>query len=161
MKTFVLTAVTALFALGCAHKKANTHTSYQKTEQMAENQNKYYEVIDEEEPQSKTYIYFAGGCFWGTEHFFKQIRGVLATEVGYANGNRDKAPTYEQVCEGNTNFAETVKVTYNPQLIDLRKLIDLYFKIIDPTSLNKQGNDRGTQYRTDIYYTQRDRKSVV
>ena len=106
-------------------------------------------------------IYLAGGCFWGTEHFFKQIRGVLATEVGYANGNRDKAPTYEQVCEGNTNFAETVKVTYNPQLIDLHKLIDLYFKIIDPTSLNKQGNDRGTQYRTGIYYTDATEKPLI
>ena len=161
MKTLMLTSVTALFALGCAQKKANTHTSYQKTEQMTENQQMDNEVMDEEEPQSKTYIYFAGGCFWGTEHFFKQIRGVLATEVGYANGNRDKAPTYEQVCEGNTNFAETVKVTYNPQLIDLHKLIDLYFKIIDPTSLNKQGNDRGTQYRTGIYYTDATEKPLI
>ena len=81
--------------------------------------------------------------------------------MGYANGNRDKAPTYEQVCEGNTNFAETVKVTYNPQLIDLHKLIDLYFKIIDPTSLNKQGNDRGTQYRTGIYYTNATEKPLI
>ncbi|WP_414477884.1 peptide-methionine (R)-S-oxide reductase MsrB [Porphyromonas sp.] len=96
-------------------------------------------------------IYFAGGCFWGTEHFFKQIHGVKKTEVGYANGDIPN-PTYRQVSSHNTGFAETVKVDYDPQQISLEKLIDLYFKIIDPTSLNKQGNDVGTQYRTGIYY---------
>ena len=97
-------------------------------------------------------IYLAGGCFWGTEHFLKQIEGVEATRVGYANGNIAN-PTYQQVCTGTTNFAETVKVQYDPDKADLPFLIDLYFKTIDPTSLNRQGNDRGTQYRTGIYYT--------
>lgn len=97
-------------------------------------------------------IYFAGGCFWGTEHFLKQVRGVTATEVGYANGNL-KNPSYEQVSTGKTGFAETVKVTYDPQVVDLKLLVDLFLKTIDPTSLNKQGNDIGTQYRTGIYYT--------
>ena len=97
-------------------------------------------------------IYLAGGCFWGTEHFLKQIEGVEATRVGYANGNIVN-PTYQQVCTGTTNFAETVKVQYDPDKADLPFLIDLYFKTIDPTSLNRQGNDRGTQYRTGIYYT--------
>ena len=97
-------------------------------------------------------IYFAGGCFWGTEHFLKQIRGVVATEVGYANGNIAN-PTYKQVCQGNTQFAETVKVVYSPTEVSLSQLIELYLKTIDPTSLNKQGNDKGSQYRTGIYYT--------
>jgi len=97
-------------------------------------------------------IYFAGGCFWGTEHFFEQIRGVLSSEAGYANGNTIN-PTYEDVCSKNTGFAETVKVVYDPGQISLEKLIDLYFKTIDPTSLNRQGNDRGTQYRTGIYFS--------
>ncbi|WP_418696410.1 peptide-methionine (R)-S-oxide reductase MsrB [Bacteroides sp.] len=98
-------------------------------------------------------IYFAGGCFWGTEHFMKQINGVVDTQVGYANGKMSiKNPTYEQVCNDNTGFAETVKVSYNPQQADLKLLIDLFFKTIDPTTLNRQGNDRGTQYRTGIYY---------
>ena len=97
-------------------------------------------------------IYFAGGCFWGTEHFLKQIGGVESTLVGYANGNIAN-PTYEQVCSGNTNFAETVKVTYDPRKVRLPLLIDLYFKTIDPTSVNRQGNDHGSQYRTGIYYT--------
>ncbi|WP_455586701.1 peptide-methionine (R)-S-oxide reductase MsrB [Bacteroides sp.] len=102
--------------------------------------------------KNQSEIYFAGGCFWGTEHFLKQIKGVEKTQVGYANGNIAH-PTYEQVCNGNTNFAETVKVIYNPQEVNLPLLIDLYFKTIDPTSVNRQGNDRGSQYRTGIYYT--------
>ena len=78
-------------------------------------------------------IYLAGGCFWGTEHFLKQIEGVEATQVGYANGNIAN-PTYKQVCTGTTDFAETVKVQYDPDKVDLPFLIDLYFKTIDPTS---------------------------
>lgn len=105
-------------------------------------------------------IYFAGGCFWGTEHFLKQIRGVEKTEVGYANGNIAN-PSYEQVCSGNTNFTETVKVVYNPQKVGLPLLIDLYFKTIDPTSVNRQGNDRGSQYRTGIYYTDKEDFPVI
>lgn len=102
--------------------------------------------------QQEKEIYLAGGCFWGTEHFLKQIEGVKTTQVGYANGNK-KNPTYQEVCTGTTDFAETVKVEYNPATAELPFLIELFFKTIDPTSLNKQGNDRGTQYRTGIYYT--------
>ncbi len=97
-------------------------------------------------------IYFAGGCFWGTEHFLKQIRGVESTQVGYANSIVPN-PSYEQVCSGKTNAAETVKVVYDSEEADLSLLLNLYFQTIDPTSLNQQGHDRGTQYRTGIYYT--------
>ena len=102
--------------------------------------------------ESTKEIYLAGGCFWGTEHFLKLIDGVETTQVGYANGNIAN-PTYKQVCTGTTDFAETVKVQYDPLKVDLPFLIDLYFKTIDPTSVNRQGNDKGTQYRTGIYYT--------
>ena len=102
-------------------------------------------------------IYFAGGCFWGTEHFMKQIDGVTNTRVGYANGKMSiKNPTYEQVCNDNTGFAETVEVSYDPRQADLKLLIELFFKTIDPTSINRQGNDIGSQYRTGIYYTNTD-----
>ena len=94
----------------------------------------------------------AGGCFWGTEHYLKQIEGVTATEVGYANGII-KNPTYEEVCTDKTQFAEAVHITYDPKVISLEFLLGLYFKAIDPTSVNRQGNDRGTQYRTGVYYT--------
>ncbi len=105
-------------------------------------------------------IYFAGGCFWGTEHFLKQVRGVVATEVGYANGNIEN-PTYEQVYTDKTGFAEVVKVRYDEKVISLEKLLVLFFKTIDPTSLNKQGNDVGTRYRVGIYYTNEKDRSII
>lgn len=105
-------------------------------------------------------IYFAGGCFWGTEHFFKQIRGVISTAVGYANGNTEN-PTYEEVYTDTTGFAEVVKVKYQPEVISLEKLLDLFYKTIDPTSLNKQGEDIGTRYRVGIYFVNDVDKKVI
>lgn len=97
-------------------------------------------------------IYFAGGCFWGTQHFFSLVPGVVATQTGYAN-SQIPDPSYKEVCSGRTDAAETVKVTYDPDSIPLADLVRLYFLTIDPTTVNRQGNDRGTQYRTGIYYT--------
>ena len=96
-------------------------------------------------------IYLAGGCFWGTEHFFKQVRGVLSVQSGYVNGHTNK-PTYEEVVTGETGYAEAVKLTYDPQQLSFKKLLALFFSTIDPTSLNQQGTDVGTHYRTGIYY---------
>ena len=107
---------------------------------------------DNQTPRSQlSEIYLAGGCFWGTEHYFKQIEGVVETEVGYANGIIDH-PTYEQVCTDKTRFAETVRVAYDPTVVSLEFLLNLYFDAIDPVSVNQQGHDKGTQYRTGIYY---------
>lgn len=100
----------------------------------------------------KKKIYLAGGCFWGTEHLFSLVDGVVKTVVGYANGNVAD-PTYEMVCTGRTGAAETVEVVYDDTKVGLSELLIIYFKSIDPTSLNRQGNDIGTQYRTGIYYT--------
>ena len=97
-------------------------------------------------------IYLAGGCFWGTEHFFKQWRGVTETEVGFANGHTEN-PTYKEVYTDSTGHAETVRIRYDEDILDLGLLLRMYFKAIDPTSLNKQGEDEGTRYRTGIYYT--------
>ena len=105
-------------------------------------------------------IYFAGGCFWGTEHFFKQIEGVLETEVGFANGHTEN-PTYKEVYTDQTGFAETVYVKYNPDVVSLEFLLNMFFKAIDPTSLNKQGEDEGTRYRTGVYYTNDDDLTVI
>ena len=95
-------------------------------------------------------IYFAGGCFWGVEKYFSLISGVHDTTVGYANGNTEN-PTYEEVCHRDTGHAETVHVVYSKNQIGLKELTERFFKIIDPTSLNRQGGDVGTQYRTGIY----------
>ncbi|MGL4982416.1 MAG: peptide-methionine (R)-S-oxide reductase MsrB [Treponemataceae bacterium] len=97
-------------------------------------------------------IYLAGGCFWGTEHYLKQLNGVTKTSVCYANSIIAN-PTYRQVCQGITEAAETVEVEYNPQVLSLGFLLDMFFLSINPVSRNQQGNDHGTQYRTGIYYT--------
>lgn len=105
-------------------------------------------------------IYLAGGCFWGVEGYFKRIEGVKDTTCGYANG-RTENPSYEDVCRHDTGHAETVKVDFNDEVISLEDLLIYYFRIIDPVSVNKQGNDVGTQYRTGIYYTDESQLPVI
>lgn len=106
-------------------------------------------------------IYFAGGCFWGVQAYFSLLEGVITTTTGYANGNKEN-PTYEEVCTGETDFAETVMVEYDSNTIALDILLDHFFGIINPTSLNRQGNDIGTQYRTGIYYIdEADREQII
>jgi peptide methionine sulfoxide reductase msrA/msrB len=100
-------------------------------------------------------IFFAGGCFWGIEKYFSLIPGVTATEAGYANGRIDN-PTYEQVCRGDSGFAETVKVSYDEERVSLVFLLAAFFDVIDPFSLNRQGPDIGAQYRTGIYTDDQD-----
>ena len=97
-------------------------------------------------------IYFAGGCFWGTEHLFSLVEGVINTEVGYANSIVPN-PDYKMVCSGSTGAAETVEVEFDEDIVSLTELLSIYFRSIDPLSINRQGNDIGTQYRTGIYYT--------
>jgi peptide methionine sulfoxide reductase msrA/msrB len=105
-------------------------------------------------------IYLAGGCFWGTEKYFSLIPGVTSTEVGYANGKTED-PTYEEVCHQNTGHAETVKVEYDPNQLSLTFLLELFFDVINPTSLNRQGGDVGEQYRTGIYYTDSEDEEII
>lgn len=96
-------------------------------------------------------IVLAGGCFWGVEEYFSRIPGVNKTCVGYANGSK-MDPTYDEVCSGTTNHAEAVYIEYDEYTLSLDKLLDAYWQIIDPTVLNRQGPDKGTQYRTGIYH---------
>lgn len=105
-------------------------------------------------------IYLAGGCFWGVQAYFDKIKGILETNVGYANGNSEN-PSYEDVIYNNTGHAETVHVRYDSDKISLEKILDYFFRIIDPTSINKQGNDRGNQYRTGIYYLHEEDGEIV
>ncbi|MBR2604595.1 MAG: peptide-methionine (S)-S-oxide reductase MsrA [Clostridia bacterium] len=104
-------------------------------------------------------IYLAGGCFWGMQKFFDQFEGVLSTQVGYANGP-DRAPTYQEVCR-NSGHAETVRIDYDEGKLSLDKLLELYFLVIDPLSVNKQGGDEGIQYRTGVYYTNPDQLPMI
>lgn len=105
-------------------------------------------------------IYLAGGCYWDVEKYISGIRGVLETEVGFANGNTD-APTYEQVRYENTGHAETVRVRYDAEALPLPALLRLFYRIIDPTSVDRQGGDIGHQYRTGVYFADAADEPVV
>ena len=105
-------------------------------------------------------IYLAGGCFWGLEKYMASIPGVISTQVGYANG-RTANPSYEEVCYANTGHAETVKVEYDPKLLGLEFLLDLYYEVIDPLAVNRQGPDIGAQYRTGIYYLDKNDRPLI
>ena len=104
-------------------------------------------------------IYLAGGCFWGCQKYFDLMDGVVETEVGYANGPTPN-PTYQEV-KHHAGHAETVRIVYDPERLPLRRLLDDYFKVIDPTSVNKQGEDEGHQYRTGVYFTDAADEAVV
>ena len=105
-------------------------------------------------------IYLAGGCFWGMEKYLASVSGVESTQVGYANGKTEN-PTYEEVCRNNTGHAETVRVVYDSRVLPLTFLLNLFYDAIDPTSLNRQGGDVGTQYRTGIYYADEHDRPVM
>ena len=109
------------------------------------------DVPDESRPAVET-AYFAGGCFWGIEHYFQKGPGVIDAVSGYMNG-RTKEPTYKEVCSGTTEHAEAVKVVYDPEIVDYDTLLMAFFMMHDPTQLNRQGPDVGTQYRSGIYTT--------
>ncbi len=105
-------------------------------------------------------IYFAGGCFWGVEEYFSRMVGVRDVTVGYANGTTEN-PSYEEVCSGKTGYTETAHIRYDPKKVSLSVLAGQFFKIIDPVSVNRQGNDVGSQYRTGMYYVRAEDKAVL
>tara|TARA_B100000700_G_scaffold32203_1_gene30777 strand:- start:440 stop:880 length:441 start_codon:yes stop_codon:yes gene_type:complete len=100
------------------------------------------------------------GCFWGPEIKFGKLEGVVKTEVGYCGGNSDNT-TYEKVCSGNTNHAEVVKLEFDPLKISYEKILEYFFNIHDPTTLNAQGPDIGTQYRSEIFYLNDNQKNIA
>lgn len=101
-----------------------------------------------------------GGCFWCTEAVFDNLQGVESVESGYSGGQTSN-PTYEDICTGTTGHAEVIQVTFDPSVISYKELLDIFFTIHDPTTLNRQGNDRGTQYRSVIYYHSPEQKATA
>ncbi len=144
----VVAVLTATLAACSAGVPAGSDT--QNTQDVTEDNE--MDTNNEIAQEATNEIYLAGGCFWGLEEYMSRIDGVVNATVGYANGNTEN-PTYEDVCYRNTGHAETVHVLYNADEISLTDILEYFFKVVDPTTLNKQGNDRGTQYRSGIYYT--------
>jgi len=105
-------------------------------------------------------LVLGGGCFWCTESVYKEVRGVTDVESGYSNGETQR-PSYEEVCTGRTGHNEVVKLTYDPLQVSTRQLLEIFFVVHDPTQLNRQGNDTGTQYRSGIYYTTTEQKETA
>lgn len=108
------------------------------------------ETADTTQDSAEAVAYFAGGCFWGLEEYFRRISGVTATRAGYAQSKTD-SPSYEEVCSGRPDATETVEVSYDPSIVSLTTLTRLFYDIIDPFSVDRQGNDHGRQYRTGLY----------
>ena len=151
----LLVLAASLFAAACSVPAQN---ETQETTQTNETTNTTDEMMYNEDDLRE--IYLAGGCFWGLEEYYSRIDGVVDATVGYANGNTEN-PTYEEVCFQNTGHAETVHVTYDNSVISLTEILKYYFRVGDPTSLNKQGNDVGTQYRSGIYYVDKNDRQVI
>jgi methionine-S-sulfoxide reductase len=105
-------------------------------------------------------ITLGGGCFWCLEAVFVDLRGIDKVESGYSGGNQDN-PTYEQVCSGSTGHAEVVQITYNPEMISTKEILDVFFDAHDPTTLNRQGSDVGTQYRSVIFYHNEEQRVIT
>lgn len=105
-------------------------------------------------------VILGGGCFWCLEAVFDRLDGVKSVESGYMGGQKDN-PTYQQVCSGNTGHVEVVRVTFDPNELSYRELLDVFFTIHDPTTLNRQGNDVGTQYRSVIFYTSEQQRKTA
>lgn len=118
------------------------------------------ELAPKEAPEGYKLATFAGGCFWGLELALQRVPGVVKTSVGYTQGKAAN-PTYDEVCMGFTGHTEAVQVTYNPQETDFRQLLDVFFDRTDPTTLNRQGNDRGTQYRSGVYWHDEEQRAAA
>lgn len=121
---------------------------------------KFQPAKESVEKGDKATAIFAGGCFWGVEHYFKQAPGVLETEVGYIGGDKEN-PTYEEVCQGNTGHVEAIRVTYDPGQTTYRDLAKLFFEIHDPTQVDRQGPDVGEQYRSEVFFKDAEQEKIT
>jgi peptide-methionine (S)-S-oxide reductase len=129
--------------------------SYSEARQVSKMENKAKESVKKTEAAT-----FAGGCFWGTEYAYQHVPGVIKTEVGFMGGKMEN-PSYNRVCAGDTNHAEAVHLVFDPNVVSYRKLVEYFFKIHDPTTVNRQGPDAGTQYRSVIFFYDKSQQQIA
>lgn len=162
-KLFALLIAAALLLSGCAASQQGPVETGSQTNQDKKAGRSFAPTGEEEMYMDTTehVIYLAGGCFWGIEALMQSIPGVIDARSGYANGTGQADANYETVCTGETGFRETVRVEYDPEQVSLDALLLAYFYVIDPTVENRQGNDKGSQYQTGVYYTNDRAKETV
>lgn len=144
-----LALVLAVVSFSCQSKE--------KPEQAITNTKEGDKIMDNKKTETAI---FAGGCFWCTEAFFTELKGVEKVVSGYIGGKTEN-PTYKEVCSGNTGHAEAIKITFNPDEVAYEDLLEIFFATHDPTTLNRQGADVGTQYRSEIFYTTEEQKAAA
>ncbi|SFQ53835.1 peptide-methionine (S)-S-oxide reductase [Flavobacterium akiainvivens] len=150
----IATLVLAVFSLSCQSRTQGEPTTYSMNPQPQKKGDTTMDTI------SKQTAIFAGGCFWCTEAFFTDLKGVEKVTSGYIGGTTAN-PTYREVCSGYTGHAEAIKIDYNPQEIGYEELLEVFFATHDPTTLNRQGADVGTQYRSEVFYTTPEQKDIA
>ena len=150
MKNMII-AVLAMVSVSCQAKNNGPENS------ITGGLTKHNNIKMEETKNTETAI-FAGGCFWCTEAFFADIKGVTKVESGYIGGKTEN-PTYKEVCSGYTGHAEAIKITFDPEQVGYEDLLEIFFATHDPTTLNRQGADVGTQYRSEIFYMSEEQKA--
>ncbi len=168
MKRIIFTLIVVGIIIGLGYLGGSTMYGEKKGKlsetEMKNNQEVFKQEISEKKndyaKMELKKIYLAGGCFWGVEAYMERIDGIADAVSGYANGNTEN-PKYEDLVYGNSGHAETVEVSYAPDIITLREVLLYYFRIIDPISINQQGNDKGIQYRTGIYYENEEDKAII
>ncbi len=154
----VISLYTYFTKVGSGSAVSNENTKKPEEKTILEIESIDIDALIEEKDLST--VYFAGGCFWGVEEYMSRIAGVYDAVSGYANGTTEN-PSYQDVLYKDTGHAETVRIVYDENQVTLKELLDAFFKVVDPTSLNKQGNDEGTQYRSGVYYTNNEHKDVI
>ena len=146
MKKIILSAI-GIFLIGCQSKSQNVVVPKAETKKELTKNN--MEVAT-----------FAGGCFWCTEAVFLELKGVQSVVSGYIGGTVEN-PTYEQICTGRTGHAEAIQISFDPKIISFGELLEIFFATHDPTTLNQQGADRGTQYRSEVFYNNQNQKEIT